>query len=54
MFSIPGYCDGRTVSFTRFLTQAADQITTGLEYKTLNVESNSKQKHLLAERMGWP
>jgi hypothetical protein len=54
MFSTPSFCDGRTVSFTRFLTQAANQITTnqittGLEYKTLKVESNLKQKHLLAD-----
>jgi hypothetical protein len=49
MFSTPSFCDGRTVSFTRFLTQAANQITTGLEYKTLKVESNLKQKHLLTD-----
>jgi hypothetical protein len=54
IFSIPSYCDGRTVSFTRFFTQAADQITTGVEYKTLKVESNSKQKHLLAESQVHP
>ena len=49
MFSTPSFCDGRTVSFTRFLTQAANQITTGLEYKTLKVESNFEQKHLLTD-----
>ncbi|MEC4682044.1 MAG: hypothetical protein VST67_15275 [Nitrospirota bacterium] len=40
MCSPPSYCDGRTISFTRFLTLVIDEIPTGLEYKTLKTEFN--------------